>query len=204
MSDDVLAIPVYYDFASTICYVAHRVMGRIAAELEATGLGLERRPVDLTMIATLAALLESQGPAARTTPCAWRATFGVAAQMPARWLDSRPAHAVTLALADTAKEIAWRERVWTAVFDEGRAVENDAEVARLADDLGIDLEALSLSRGRRQARVSSTQRARAAGVTGVPTFLLGVWPMGGIQDEATMRSLLRRFAQKQREAEEQK
>ena len=202
MSDDVLAIPVYYDFASTICYVAHRVMGRIAAELEATGLGLEWRPVDLTMIAGWRRGVAVEGPR-RDNALRVARDLGVAAHMPARWLDSRPAHAVTLALADTAKEIAWRERVWTAVFDEGRAVENDAEVARLADDLGIDLEALSLSRGRRQLEID-TQRARAAGVTGVPTFLLGVWPMGGIQDEATMRSLLRRFAQKQREAEEQK
>ena len=35
--------------------------------------------------------------------------------------------------------------------------------------------------------------------TGVPTFMLESWPFGGIQNEETMRSILTRFAVKQRE-----
>jgi len=194
-----LPIPVYYDFASTICYVAHRVMERIAVEVEAAGLALEWRPVDLTMIAGWRRGVAVEGPR-RDNALRVARDLGVAARMPARWLDSRPAHAVTLALASPEKEAAWRERMWTAVFEEGRAVEDDAEIARLATDLEIDLDELDLATRRRQLEID-TQRARAAGVTGVPTFLLGVWPMGGIQDQTTMLQLLQRFARKQREAE---
>lgn len=194
-----LPIPVYYDFASTICYVAHRVMERIAVEVEAAGLALEWRPVDLTMIAGWRRGVAVDGPR-RDNALRVARDLGVAARMPARWLDSRPAHAVTLALASPEKEAAWRERMWTAVFEEGRAVEDDAEIARLATDLEIDLDELDLATRRRQLEID-TQRARAAGVTGVPTFLLGVWPMGGIQDQTTMLQLLQRFARKQRDAE---
>jgi predicted DsbA family dithiol-disulfide isomerase len=43
-----------------------------------------------------------------------------------------------------------------------------------------------------------TREARAAEVIGVPTFMLGRWPFGGIQEECIMRSLLTRWAEKQR------
>jgi hypothetical protein len=36
-------------------------------------------------------------------------------------------------------------------------------------------------------------------VTGVPTFMLAEWPMGGIQDDDTMVSLIGRFAKRARE-----
>ena len=39
-------------------------------------------------------------------------------------------------------------------------------------------------------------------IVGVPTFLLDGWPLGGIQEEFTMRSLLQRFVRKrQRQTE---
>jgi hypothetical protein len=36
-------------------------------------------------------------------------------------------------------------------------------------------------------------------VTGVPTFMLGRWPFGGIQQQDTMRMVLERFASRCRE-----
>ena len=47
---DLLVIPVYFDFASTLCYVAHRVMGRLAGELGRIAVGLDWRPIDLARI----------------------------------------------------------------------------------------------------------------------------------------------------------
>ena len=44
-----------------------------------------------------------------------------------------------------------------------------------------------------------TERARGEEVTGVPNFMLGPWPFGGIQTDETMLHLLGRFAAKQRE-----
>ena len=97
MPEETLSIPVYYDFASTICYVARRVMERIAASVEAAGLALKWPPVDLTMIAGWQRGVAVEGPR-RDNALRVARDLGVAARMPARWLDSRPAHAVTPAL----------------------------------------------------------------------------------------------------------
>jgi predicted DsbA family dithiol-disulfide isomerase len=40
-----LSVRVYYDFASSLCYVAHRVMERMAADLDALGIALAWRPI---------------------------------------------------------------------------------------------------------------------------------------------------------------
>ena len=55
--------------------------------------------------------------------------------------------------------------------------------------------------GRDEALEAESERARAEQVTGVPTFMLGKWPIGGIQEESVMISLLGRWAAKRRRAE---
>jgi predicted DsbA family dithiol-disulfide isomerase len=187
-----LIVPVYYDFASTIAYVAHRVMGGLAAPLAAREIGLEWRPLDLAALAgwTRGAPMPA---AARDNAARVARELGVAASVPPRWLDSRAAHAVALALGDTPRGATWRERVWTAAFEERRPL--DAEVvAVLARELDLDLPPLAGG-----AVAAATEAARALGINGVPTFLLDRWPMGGIQEPATMLRMLERFARRQRD-----
>ena len=43
-----LVLPVHYDFSSTICFVAHRVLERM--DLDALGVVLDWRPIDLVAI----------------------------------------------------------------------------------------------------------------------------------------------------------
>ena len=40
-------VRVYFDFASTLCYVAHRVFETMADELDALGVALDWQPLDL-------------------------------------------------------------------------------------------------------------------------------------------------------------
>ena len=47
---DPLRVPVYYDFASTLCYVAWRVMARMADDLTEIGIELVWRPIDLARL----------------------------------------------------------------------------------------------------------------------------------------------------------
>ena len=49
-------------------------------------------------------------------------------------------------------------------------------------------------RGALEAVEVETLLATEANVSGVPTFMLGEWPLGGIQDEQTMQSVFRRYA----------
>jgi len=82
------------------------------------------------------------------------------------------------------------------VFEEARDIGASGEIERLATDLGVDLETLPDLRdfSRLQA---ATEAAREAEVIGVPTFHVG-FPLGGIQEPATMRLLFQRWVDKQR------
>ena len=81
------------------------------------------------------------------------------------------------------------------MFEEGRDIGAAGEVERLAEDLG--LSRTSLPDLRDFSRLdAATEAAREAEVTGVPTFHVG-FPLGGIQDPATMRLLFQRWVDKQ-------
>jgi predicted DsbA family dithiol-disulfide isomerase len=189
-----LTIAVHYDFASTICFVAHRVLERMRSDLDEMGARLDWRPVDLSAITGWRRGMVVEGPR-RENALRVAAELDVPVKMPGVWLDSRPAHAVALALSGEV-EASWRERVWTAAFEEARDIGAPDEVDRLAADLGIELQGLVDPHD--FARLGAlTEAAREAEVIGVPTFHVG-FPLGGIQDPATMRLLFQRWVDKQR------
>lgn len=191
-----LRIPVHYDFASSLCYVAHRVMQRMAPELEALEIELEWTPVDLTRIAGWRRGDAIEG-VRRDNALRVARELDVPVRMPSRWMDSRAAMAAALALEGTEREPTWRERVWSAVFEEGRLLDEPGELERLGRELDLDVPSLSDPR-RLEALEVRTLEALEAEVTGVPAFVLNGWPLGGIQTEATMRSILARFAARKR------
>ncbi len=186
-----LVLPVHYDFSSTICFVAHRVLERM--DLDALGVVLDWRPIDLVAITGWRRGIVVDG---RRRENALRVAeeLGVRVRMPGVWLDSRPAHAVALALVGSAREAAWRERVWSAVFEEARDIGAEGEIERLAADLTLDPAVLGDIHdfGRLDAM---TEAAREAEVIGVPTFHVG-FPLGGIQEPDTMRLLFQRWVDK--------
>lgn len=187
---------VYYDFASTICYVGLRVMERLADDLEALALDLEWTPVDLVGLTGWPRGARVAG-VRRENALRVARELGVAVRMPASWMDSRRAGAVALALAGTPREPAWRERVFAGVYQEGRSLDEPGVLEGFARDLGLDLEPLARPAAL-EGLAELTREARASEVSGVPTFMLGPWPFGGIQSEPTMRSILSRWAARQR------
>lgn len=201
--DRPIVVPVHYDFASSLCYVAHRAMARVAPRLAFApddpgrpAIELRWTPIDL------AALLNWRR--GGVVPDDRRANvlrvareLRVPVQVPPRWLDSRRAMAAALALEGKAAEPAWRERVLTAIFEEGRDCGEPDELERWARDLGLAFDDAMLERGLDELE-RRTRAAAEAMVTGVPTFMLAEWPMGGIQDDDTMVSLIHRFARRAR------
>ncbi len=193
-----LLVPVWYDFASTLCYVAHRVSLRIAGTLDAQELVLAWTPLDL---AQLLRGYERGAPlpeGRRANALRVAQELGVVVRVPALWHDSRDANATALIAGQTGRGAAFRERVWSAVFEAGREAPRAAECAELARELGFSATANEIEQARERL-AERTQEARTALVTGVPTFMLGSWPFGGIQTEDTMRRVLERYAQKARE-----
>jgi predicted DsbA family dithiol-disulfide isomerase len=85
------------------------------------------------------------------------------------------------------------------VFEESRLVLDAADAARLARELALELSPAAIDAALAELDLA-TARAREELVTGVPTFMLGAWPFGGIQSDDTMLRVLERFAKKAREA----
>jgi len=191
-----LQVPVHYDVASTLCYVAHRTLPRLATSLLEIGVQLEWSPLDL------AALLgwrrgEAVVGRRRENALAVAEDFGIRVRMPTHWIDSRRAMAFGLTLQEPEAETSWRERIFSAVFEEARPIERDDDLAPLARELGLTLDTAAIDH-RLEQIAERTEQAREAEITGVPTFQLGAWPLGGIQSEETMLSILSRWATRQR------
>jgi predicted DsbA family dithiol-disulfide isomerase len=191
-----LRVRVHYDFASTLCYVAHKVMGSMAPELARLELELTWSPLDLARLAPFRrgepvpeVRLENAARVARE--------LGVEASPPRLWPDSRRWNAAALLAERAGVEPIWRERVWTALFEQPQRSLGPEATLQLARELGLDPAPEELEKAALELEVR-TERARDEQVTGVPTFMLGSWPFGGIQTVETMRQVLERFAGKQR------
>jgi predicted DsbA family dithiol-disulfide isomerase len=192
-----IRIRVDYDFASSLCYVAHRAMERMAPELEALALVLDWSPVDLSGITgwRRGAVVD---PDRRANVMRVAQDLGVPLRMPSRWLDSRPLHAIALVLAPEQRPL-WRERVWTAIYEEGMLPDAD-DAAKLARSVGLEAEPEAIEQGLDRL-AELTRSAREQDVSGVPNFMLGEWPFGGIQTDDSMRKILTRYATKRRRGE---
>ena len=100
---------------------ATRVMARMETELDALALELDldaARPGGHHRLAARRG--RSTGPR-RDNALRVARELGVEVRMPTRWMDSRRrASAVALALSGTPRETAWRERILSGVYEEGR------------------------------------------------------------------------------------
>jgi predicted DsbA family dithiol-disulfide isomerase len=192
-----LQVRVHYDFASTLCYVAHRALARLEARIAALGVELAWAPLDLARLAgpwRAGAEVDAlrRGNAARVAE-----ELGVPVRVPRVWPDGRALGAAALLAEPLGRGASWRERAFSAVFEEGRLDVSADEAVRLAGELGLALEPAAVREA--LARLDlATERAREEQVTGVPTFMLGAWPFGGIQSDDTTLRVLARFAEKGR------
>ena len=125
---DVAAMPlevfVYYDFASCLSYVAHRVLARIDRQLAEERIELRWKAIDLTGIGRFqrGRLLD---PERRRSLIEVSSALNVPLDPPPRWPDSRLAGevAVTLDMAierglDPAVEQEWREAAFAAFYEQ--------------------------------------------------------------------------------------
>jgi predicted DsbA family dithiol-disulfide isomerase len=189
-----LAVRVYYDFASTLCYVAHRRLAALAPRIADLGIELAFCPLELSRL--LGYRPGSPVDEARRANAARvAAELDVPVRVPRIWPDVHRLAAAAVLAEPVGRGASWRERAFTAVFEEG-IVEVDGETAvRLAREVSLELTAAALE-GASESLAASCEKAREEGVTGVPTFMLDRWPFGGIQSDDTMLAVLERFARK--------
>ncbi len=196
-----LPVRVYYDFASTLCYVAHRRLGELAPRIADLGIELVWSPLELSRLLGYrpGAPIED---ARRANAARVAAELEVPVRVPRVWPDVHRLSAAATLAEPLGRGPSWRERAFTAVFEEGIVEADDATVQRLARDIALELSAAALAAAA-EPLATACESAREAGVTGVPTFMLGRWPFGGIQSDDTMLHVLERYANKAREASAQ-
>src|SRR5271156_3806100 len=110
-----IVIPVYFDYASTLCYIAWRIVGQLERELGFTALwkgvpialrsyrsrpGLPLGPLELGRIQSVAA------------------ETGVAVEPPARWLDSDKALPGSELAREAEAFAAYHEAGFRAAFEQ--------------------------------------------------------------------------------------
>ena len=193
-------VPIYYDYASSLCYVAKKVMeqlqGKLAIELLWKGVQIARRHQGWKNG-------EMIGDEARGKIFRIARETEVELCVPERWLDSSYA----LEGAEFAREQGrfqdYHDAVFTAIFADGKDISNLPTLLELVESIGLPARTLEqeLRTGTLTARVKDSEAEAATfGVVGYPTFLLGEFPLVGIQPAETMRLLIQRYIdQKQKQ-----
>lgn len=195
---ETVRIRLYYDFASTLCYVVHRILSEAGPQLEKLGVELEWRPIDLTESVPWDrgdSFADNVRNAVRDTA----RSLGIHVEMPDPWLDSRPASEIALQITHPTSEGNWRKSVFSAIFEHG-----EHQLTPQLEALAVDLidgpsSADPASSDPRYALVEeSTREAGALGVVGVPTMLLDDWLIGGVYDGDSMLSIFEQLADQYR------
>ncbi|MBM4335838.1 MAG: hypothetical protein FJ108_07995 [Deltaproteobacteria bacterium] len=189
---------VYYDFASTLCYVAHRVFADLEPDLAALGVELEWQPLDLSeLLGWPRGVVVDEARLSNASRVA--AEFGIAVRPLPVWPDSREALAAALALGRGPRGEAFRERVFAAAFEERVDLDAPGVVARCARDLGLAFDARELEDACATLELGA-RRASEEGVTGLPTIMLDTFPFPGVQSRQTTLLVLERWARRSRAA----
>ncbi len=198
---DTIPVGVLYDFSSAMCFVAHEVMVRLEPRVRDIGVELRWSPIDLVRLTAWT----------RGKPYSQRArgrVLGVAESLdvsiphpPRWWMDSRPASAVALELRDDpAREARYRAAVWEAIYRGGACLDDPGTLENVVEEASLEMD-LPEEEAALETVDAVTREAQALGVVGVPSFLLGEWPVGGIQEDDTMMHFLKRYADRVRSGE---
>jgi predicted DsbA family dithiol-disulfide isomerase len=189
-------IPIYFDYASTLCYVAWRIVGQLECELGFTALW-KGVPIALRNYRTRAGLPLGSLELERIRNVA--AETGIAVEPPERWLDSDKALQGSEIAREAGAFAAYHDAVFRAAFEQ-RADIGDLEVlSAIAARAGMEPAQFrdEVERGRMAARIAANKtEADRFSALGYPSFILGDFPLTGIQPIETMRKLLARFIER--------
>jgi predicted DsbA family dithiol-disulfide isomerase len=194
-----LRIPIYFDYASTLCYIAWRIVTPLEDELgfEALWKGVPIATRDFR--AKPGRVL---GERERQKVLFVAAETGVRVAPPSSWIDSIPALHGSEVARDAGVFRAYHDAVFRAAFDDGADIADPKVLEAIAERSGLDrlkfraaLDSKAMS-----ARLDEHKReADEFSALGYPTFILGDFPMIGIQPVESMRLLLGRYIRQRAE-----
>ena len=192
-------VPVYFDYASSLCYIAWRIAAQLEAELDVR---VRWRPVHI------AAQYPEWKPGTlldgdtRATIERVAHETGVALHIPARWLDSRAALEGVVFAEECGRVAAYQHEIFSAAYERGDDIGDRTVLVRAAVAAGLPMgRFMEFVATRRAAPQLAAIRSEAQrlGVVGYPTFLLGEFPLSGIQPIETMKLLMARHIERTQE-----
>jgi predicted DsbA family dithiol-disulfide isomerase len=111
----------------------------------------------------------------------------------ARTPNTLPAHELLYLAAERGDQDGLAERLFRLYFFEGADIGDTEVLLRAAGETGLDTDiaAAALAEGRnRNAVLAEEQQARAAGIQGVPTFILnGHYALSGAQEPKVLTQM---------------
>lgn len=188
-----VVVPIYFDYASSLCYIAWRITNQLRVELPIDPLwkGIPITSRDRRMRAG-----REITPADREKIQSVAAETGITVDPPPRWLDSDAAVQGSELAREAGVFDAYHDAVFRAAFEERGDIGRIEVLADLAERAGMDRMRFraDIESGRMAGRVAGHRReADEFSALGYPTFMLGDFPLIGIQRVETMRLLFERF-----------
>ena len=126
---------------------------------------------------------------------AMAAAVGFSMKPPALLTNSRAALAATEFARESGRDEQLEERIYRAYFNDGENIGDAAVVARLAGEAGLDAAEIAdaIKSPKYEMRLKNNSlAAHNRGVSGVPTFFIGEYPLVGAQSVDAMRAILKR------------
>ena len=192
-------IPVYFDYASTLCYIAWKIVSELESELgfEALWKGV---PISLRDFKARAG--REIGSREYQKVIMTAAETGIQVAPPQSWINSDDA-LMGAELAREAKVFArYHAAVFRGAFEDGLDISRREVIAEIAERVGMDRDRFieDLQSERMAPRLSENKReADSLSALGYPTFVLGEFPLTGIQPIETMRLLFSRYIRRRAE-----
>jgi predicted DsbA family dithiol-disulfide isomerase len=188
-----VVIPIYFDYASSLCYIAWRITNQLRVELPIDPLW---KGVPITLRDRRVRPGREITPADREKIQSVAAETGITVDPPPHWLDSDAAVQGSELAREAGVFDAYHDAVFRAAFEERLDIGRLEVLADLAERVGMDrMRFCADIESRRMAGtvVEHRREADQFSALGYPAFMLGDFPLIGIHRVETMRLLFERF-----------
>jgi predicted DsbA family dithiol-disulfide isomerase len=200
-----LKIVMFSDYICPFCYVGFETMRRLKREFdfELEWRGFQIHPDWPAEGIPIDKALETMNPVSRVALwkrlSAMAEAVGFSMKAPAVLTNSRAALAATEFARESGRDEALEERIYRAYFNEGVNIGDAETVARLAAEAGLDSGEVAdaIKSPKYEMRLKNNSlAAHQRGVSGVPTFFIGEFPLVGAQSLVAMRAILKRATER--------
>jgi predicted DsbA family dithiol-disulfide isomerase len=194
-----IRIPIYFDYASALCYITWRIVTSLEDELgfEALWKGVPVATRDFR--ARPGRALEEHE---RQKVLSVAAETGISVAPRPVWIESMPALQGSEIARDAGVFPAYHEAVFRAVFEQRADIADRKLLDAIAERAGIDRSKFRAALDSRAMFPRIAEHKREAdqfSALGYPAFILGDFTMIGIQPIETMRLVLGRYIRQRAE-----